>query len=314
MILRSMAGPGELDLLVSLSRKTEISARWVRGLLERGEARPEWCRMAFSPDGELLAAHVLDGWESGGEVPVLVTLLGHADEPAAVALLDHDLRRFGIGPIGARLVLSADATPELRALREAQPRILAAAGFDLAVERVHITWQAATPVPRPTGRLSFRPAATYGHDALVELFAEVGDGSVDHGMVSGRAEHGRHGEAAARLRLARQRRHPDAWFAVGVDEAGAIVGYVQAAADDERRFLAEIGVAASRRGRRYVDELLAYGTAAAADDGAPEIYSHTDVANRGMRAAFARAGYVESGTRRDFHRAAAPKPALPSVP
>ena len=94
---------------------------------------------------------------------------------------------------------------------------------------------------------------------------------------------------------------------VGVDSSGVPVGYVQSAMDnDESAILAEIGVVATQRGQGYVNELLAYGTAVLADSGVSRIGSDTDVANRPMRAAFARAGYVEFASRRDYHwRAAA---------
>ncbi|MGD0558299.1 MAG: GNAT family N-acetyltransferase [Streptosporangiaceae bacterium] len=239
MIYRGIVDQSEIDLLVSRHAKREVSARWVAGLLERGESRPEWCRMALSDDGELLAAHAMDSWSidrDPGETPTFVHLLGHVDEAAAVALLDHDLRAFD-------------------------------------------------------------------EDDLVEVFAAVTDGSVDHSMIIGRAEHGRREEAAIRLGQARRRKHEDDWFVVGVDGAGVPVGYVQSALDvDDGGFLAEIGVVESQRGHRYVDELLAYGTGVLADRGETQIRSHTDAANHAMRAAFARGGYAETGSRRDFRR------------
>jgi RimJ/RimL family protein N-acetyltransferase len=311
MVFRSIDDESELEFLVSLSAKRAVSARWVAGLLERRESRPQWCRMALSANGDLLAAHALDSWSPDGEpgpAPTFVHLLGHADEAAAAALLTHDLRCFGAESVEARVVLDVDAAPDLRMLRESQPRVLSAADFTLEVDRVRIQWLSRSPTPRPSGVLTFRSAATFPAGDLVEVFAQVGDGSVDHGMVTGRAGSGRCEEAARRVRHAWRRPHEDGWFVVGVDRAGVPVGYVQSAmVDGERPILAEIGVVAARRGRRYVDELLAYGTAVLADRGVPRIGSDTDVANRAMRAAFARAGYVEFASRRDFRWRAAPR-------
>jgi RimJ/RimL family protein N-acetyltransferase len=304
MIFRSVVDESEFGLLVSLSAKRETSSRWVAGLLERGESRPQWCRMAFAPNGEICAAHVLDSWSADGEpgaVPTFVQLLGHTDGAAAVALLAHDLPIFGAKSVRASIVIDSDASPELRMLREEQPRLLEAAGFDLDVDRVRLEWSAASPVPRPTGVLTFRPAGTLSAEDLVEIFASVGDGSVDHGMTAGRAEHGRWQEAARRLHQARRRRYEDDWFVVGVDQSGVPIGYVQSAmSDGERAILAEIGVVETHRGHRYVDDLLAYGTGVLTDEDVKKITSDTDVANRGMRAAFARAGYREFAARRDF--------------
>jgi RimJ/RimL family protein N-acetyltransferase len=307
MIFRSITGRSEIGPLVSRSRRQEVSARWVAGLLDRGESRLEWCRMALSDDGELLAAHAMDSWSMDhdpGDTPTFVTLLGHADEAAAVALLDHDLRETGAATVDVRLVSDADSPAELSTLREGQQRVLEAAGFTLEADRVRLHWtKSSGPVPEPAGRLTFRPATAFSDSDLVDVFAAVGDGSVDHAMITDRARHGRRAEAAIRLGQARRRKYEGAWFVIGVDSTGAPAGYVQSALDvDDLAFLAEIGVVESQRGHRYVDELLAYGTSVLASRGETQIRAYTDAANRAMRAAFARGGYVETGSRRDFRR------------
>jgi hypothetical protein len=312
MIFRSITSRSEIELLVSRSAKQEVSAKWVAGLLERGESRLQWCRMALSDDGELLAGHAMDSWSldrDPGGTPTFVHLLGHVDEAAAVALLNHDMRAFMAVTVDARLVSEVDAPAELRTQREGQQRVLCAAGFTVEVDRVRLHWTTASapgrvpPQPRHGGRLTFRSATTLADGDLVEMFAAVSDGSVDHGMITGRAEHGRRQEAAIRLGQARRRNHEDDWFVVGVDGAGAPVGYVQSALGaDDLAFLAEIGVVEPQRGHRYVDELLAYGTGVLAGRGETRVRAFTDAANRAMRAAFTRGGYAETGSRRDFRR------------
>lgn len=223
LMFRSITDDSEVDSLVSLSVKRDTSARWVNGLLERRESRPEWCRMAWSDDGELLAAHVFDSWSPDGEpgqVPTFVQLLGHTDEAAAAGLLTRDLSTFGARSVRARIVIDADAPPELRALRESQPLVLQAAGFESEVDRVRLSWPTGVAVPRPTGTLSFQPAATFPAGTLEQIFAEVGDGSVDHGMRTVRAESGRDQEAAQRLSHAWHRDHAEDWFVVGLDRSG----------------------------------------------------------------------------------------------
>lgn len=303
MIFRGIVDRSEIDLLVSCSGKKEASARWVQGLLERGESRLGWCRMATSEDGALLAAHALDSWSPDrppGDTPTSAQLLGHTDEQSAVVLLEHDLRALHVRSLGVRLVSDADAAPDLRLLHDGQRRVLYAAGFRVEVDRVRAEWR-GWPPPRQAAELTFPPVAAVDEDELVEVFAAVGDGSLEHAMITGRAEHGRHGEALIRLDRARRRRYADDWFVVGVNVAGGPVGYVQAAlAENDRAILAEIGVVQSHRGHRHVDDLLAYATGVLTDHGQQHIRAYTDAANRGMRAAFARAGYAETGTRCDF--------------
>ena len=120
-------------------------------------------------------------------------------------------------------------------------------------------------------------------------------------MRTGRAGSGREREAAKRLGHAWHRDHADDWFVVGLDSARQPVGFVQCAmVDRDRAILAEIGVVESQRGHRHVDELLAYGTGVVLDAGVKTLVSTTDQENRVMRAAFARAGYVEFAAQRDF--------------
>lgn len=289
---------------MSLSAKVEASIRWVTGLLDSGEGRPEWCRMAFSDKGELIAAHAFDSWSPTGEpgpIPTYVLLLGHSDANAAVDLLRHDLVALGAQSVDARIVIEHDAAPPLRALRKSQPALLRAAGFRLDVDRVRLRWPPGRKPLQPRGVLTFRPEATVAPDTVERIFAEVADESVDNGMCQGRAERGRQQEAAHRLDIARHRDYPADWFVIGCTGDDEPVGYVQSAlAGDDRAMLAEIGVVAAQRGHRYVDELLAYGTGMILDSGVRSISADTDQANRAMRAAFARGGYEEFAARHDF--------------
>jgi hypothetical protein len=130
-----------MQLLVSLSEKVERSVDWVVGRLNRGESRLEWCRMATTAAGELVAAHAFDSWSL---TPIRVhcprssICSAHRDESVAAALLMHDLRALGARSVQARIVVEADAPPALRALPESQPALLAAAGFELEVNRVRL--------------------------------------------------------------------------------------------------------------------------------------------------------------------------------
>lgn len=307
MIFRRIADLGEVDLLVSRSMNASASARWVTGVLERGQSRLSWCRMAISEGEQVLAAHVMDSWspDAGpGKIPTFVQLLGHVDEAAATSLLVHDLAATGARDVQVRLSSDADAPAQLRAMREQQHQVLAAAGFDLTVERVRVHRHGdAPPLPRQPARLTFQPAATAATAEVVEIFAAVGDASLDHAMTTGRAEHGRDGEATRRLDRALRRTHDEDWLVLGLDEAGAPVGYVQAAiAEGGPAILAEVGVVQPRRGHGYVDDLLAHATATLAARGHPQVRAFTDTANHPMRAAFTRAGYSETGTRHDFRR------------
>ncbi len=296
MIFRSLAGRSELNLLVSLSRKSEVTARWIGGMLDQGDTRPEWCRIALGPRGELRAAHAFHSPRPEGS-PAQVALLGHADRSAAEALLRHDLRHFDLNSLGAHQAVYTDGHPRVAELRAEQEAVLLAVGFRVTVPRV-LLGRPAGPIDVPNG-LSFRPASSVAPDRLRGIFRDVGDGSLDYEMRTVRSEAGPDAEAAYRLDRALARDFRDDWFVIGLDGSGTPVGYVQSAVvGDGRAILAEIGVVAARRGSGYVNDLLAYGTGKLA--GFPEVVSTTDAGNVPMRAAFARAGYAETGTRTDF--------------
>jgi RimJ/RimL family protein N-acetyltransferase len=301
MIFRSIIDESELDLLVSLSRKRDTTARWIAGMIARGETRADWCRLAIVA-GELVAAHAFDSFHPGAPIRCL-NLLGHRDPTNAAALIDHDLSGLDIASVEAQITVYHDAERDLAALRESQAAVLIDAGFELAVHRVQLRWTGTAP--RVSDRLQFRPASQLPAEELERLFREVTDGSLDHSMTYDRAETDPVTEACDRLARARARAYQDGWFAVGVDDSGEPVGYVQSALVGDRPILAEIGVVQSRRGVGYSNDLLAYGTAVVADHG--YVDSTTDAGNTPMRAAFARAGYVESGSRRDFRWRRAPE-------
>lgn len=300
MIFRSIQ-PDEVDFLVSRSANVTDSARWVRGLLERGESCVSWCRVAVEDD-ELLAAHALDSWsldDPPAETPAFVSLLGHNDRRAATALLSNDLDLFRATSVQANLSCETDAPQELRLLRQDQHHVLQAAGFTLLVDRVSMQWSGA-PLPSTDSAVTFEPAADMPEEELIEIFAAVADASADHGMRLGRDSHGRRAEASTRLQAARRRTHEHHWFAMARDASSAPVGYVQSALINGRAVLAEVGVVQEQRGRKFVDQLLTYGTSVLTAHGETRVRAHTDQANSAMRRAFARSGYTEVGTRVDY--------------
>lgn len=284
-------------------RRSPVADRLGRSVsdsLASGGTRPEWCRSASSADAGLLAAHAF--WSrTPADPPVLVDLLGHRDRAAATALLRHDLEWLAVDAMDCQVVIADDADDALRRLRTAEAGMLVDAGFRAVVERIRVEWLRAVGCPSVAQSLRMRPASQVATDDLVALFAGVGDGSLDAGMIADRARLGRTGAARDRLARRTAMRHEDGWFAVGVDPRGNAVGYVLAAlVDGNRPVLAEIGVAESARGRRLVDELLAHGTRVLAEHGALQIRGDVDAANRPMRAAFSRAGYREFATRQDY--------------
>jgi RimJ/RimL family protein N-acetyltransferase len=68
-----------------------------------------------------------------------------------------------------------------------------------------------------------------------------------------------------------------------------------------------IGVVPEHRGKGYVDDLLAEGTATLHAAGAERVRADTDTRNLPMAAAFGRAGYAEFAKRREYGVKLAPQ-------
>jgi ribosomal protein S18 acetylase RimI-like enzyme len=265
--------------------------------LREGATRPEWLWRAY--DGDELAAAVV-WWSNDEGRPEMVDLLGANDAATGAELLLRS--RDALDATAGLSCVQVDE--DVATLGEAMPVVadaLTRSGFVPEVDRVRVEWKPTSPVPALPGRLAMRPAKALPDADLVELFAAVADGSLDHGMTGERAERGRTGEAEHRLQAARRYAGEPDWFTVAVDPDDGLVGYVvPAMIDGYRPVIAEIGVAAAYRGHGYSDDLLAHGTRVLADAGAPQIRGDTDLANTPMRAAFRRAGYVEFARRFDY--------------
>jgi RimJ/RimL family protein N-acetyltransferase len=93
---------------------------------------------------------------------------------------------------------------------------------------------------------------------------------------------------------------PHDWWRVAALPDGDPVGFVIPAHNGYNAIIAYIGVLPAHRGRGHVDEILAEGTRLLAAERVPRIRASTDVGNRPMAAAFARAGYVTFGHRIDM--------------
>ncbi|HEX5494341.1 MAG TPA: GNAT family N-acetyltransferase [Mycobacteriales bacterium] len=291
-----------LDLLCALSPPHRGRRAMAEAELAEGGYRLQWCRVALDRTGRPLAAHAW--WaRPGTDTPHLVDLFGATDLDAAVELLVGARADLDLDVAECWLSVPGDGDTAVEQANPVEVPVLRVTGFRRIVDRVRLEWlpRDGVPEPEPPGRLEFRPAGSFSRPELLEIFAAVGDGSLDHHMRAGRTRDGVAAEAGHRLEHTAAMSGPPHWFAIGVDASGTPVGYVRAAhVTGGHPVLAEIGVVRAMRGRRFVDDLLAHGTRLLAEAGAARITSDTDLANTPMRAAFGRAGYREFARRYDF--------------
>jgi ribosomal protein S18 acetylase RimI-like enzyme len=294
LTLRPITGRDELDLF---RRFRYVLDDELAGDLDSGRRRPEWMWLALR--GERLVARA--AWWSRP----------HAEAPMYLDVFDLDEETPDRVEVGVRLLETAMAEvapghrpeysryvppgwrddPRARSAVEDRMTALERTGARLFVERLRLEWRPGSPVPAPTGRLTFGPADDT--DQLVDLLTEVLDGTLD---AHGRADLTRRSprEVAVAQYEEELTRYPSPreWWRVATLPDGEPVGFVIPAHTGYNPAIAYIGVRPKHRGHGYVDEILAEGTRVLAAEDVPRIRADTDLGNVPMARAFARAGYV----------------------
>lgn len=267
-------------------------------LLELGSVRPDWCWLALDAAGHVLARHYWWG-RAGSPRPIGLNHVS-SEHAAAAELIIHARGHLDLEQAWCVITAAIEQGEDPSAVQAGLVALVLESGFRFEVARVTVEWTNGAALPPRSGRLVFRPARSLDDELLVALFAAVADDSLDHGMVADRARLGAQEEARRRLDTVRSYRGERDWFSVAFTAAGEPVGYTVPGLADDVPMVGEIGVAATHRGHRYVDDLLSFTTAVLAASGAEAIVGDTDRANTPMRAAFARAGYREFAWRDDY--------------
>ena len=181
----------------------------------------------------------------------------------------------------------------------------ARAGLTDELERIRFEWTPDAGLPRPSGRLVFRPEPD--DDAFLDMFRQIAMGSLD--VITRR-------EVAA-LGAARQARDDmgiylampgdrNWWrlaYTAGPGGApsggrpGQLAGMILPNRNSNGAVVGYLGVVPGLRGRGYINDLVAETTRFHAGRGEPRIGATTDTTNLPMAAAFERAGYRAWGIR-----------------
>jgi RimJ/RimL family protein N-acetyltransferase len=171
----------------------------------------------------------------------------------------------------------------------------ARAGLTDELERIRFEWTPGAGLPRPGGRLVYRPEPD--DDRFADVFRQIAAGSLD---VTTRRE-------VALLGAARQARADmeiylampgdrDWWRLAYTAADGQLAGMILPNhSTDGGAVVGYLGVVPGLRGHGYIADLVAETTRFHAGRGEPRIAATTDTTNRPMAAAFERAGYRARG-------------------
>ncbi len=302
---------GDLDLFIDAAGFPDHRAdveQYLDRMFAAGSMRPEWCFVAE---------------EAGRPVGrVAFWTLPGMEEPFALVLLDLDwedkFMDVGTGLLGdvldrARALGAAEIEhvvddPPIRPQFQHHPQrrteLLDRIGFSFRRETGRFERRGDEP-PAVPERLSFRTLREVGEDAFVEAMKQVSEGTLDREIHEERERLG--GERAARefFEDAQRVRYEPSWWQLAYTSDGQLAGLVMPAEPPGFLTIFYIGVVPGMRGRGYVDDLLAAGTATLLDarkkDGNDKaLLTDTDVANGPMAAAFERAGWTRFAGRREY--------------
>ncbi len=172
----------------------------------------------------------------------------------------------------------------------------ARAGLADELERIRFEWTPDAGLPRPSGRLAFRPEPD--DDVFLDVFRQIAVGSLD--VMTRRA--------AGRLGADRQAREDmevylampgdrDWWRLACTAADGQLAGMILPNRNTDGAVVGYLGVLPGLRGRGYINDLVAHTTRFHAGRGEPRVAATTDTTNRPMAAAFEHAGYRACGIR-----------------
>lgn len=190
--------------------------------------------------------------------------------------------------------------PQWQDSQEGRVGLLERLGFGLRRETSRFEWRTEHGLPAVARRLDFRALDEVGEEAFVGAIERVSEGTLDREIQAERDELGPAGAAREFFELERKLEYEAAWCQLAYAPEGGLVGLVMPARNPTAAVINYIGVVPEHRGRGYVDDLLAAGTAALHASGAERVLADTDTRNEPMAAAFRRAGYEEFAGRREY--------------
>lgn len=305
----------ELDLFIEAAPDNrEEAGQYLESMFDAGAMRPEWCfvveeegrpvgRVAFwtLPEMEYPFALVLLDLPWDGEyLSVGGRLLGDALDEA---------RELGAEEL-EHVLDEPPMQPQFQRHPEKRIALLEEAGFSLKRETDRFEFREGEH-PAVSERLSFRTLEEVGEEAFVDAMRKVSEGTLDREILEERERLGPEKAARAFFEDAQRIKHDPSWWRLAYAPDGDLVGLVMPAEPPAFLTIFYVGVAPEMRGRGYVDELLAAGTAtlrsARTEDGNEKpLRADTDAANAPMAAAFGRAGWTRFAGRREYTTRLAP--------
>lgn len=267
----------------------------IRTLWDEGSGRPDWTLIAADRDRPI-GRLAMFSEPLGCELPevechlaALWLDLGHSERDAAAAELLN--RAAELASAVAPTIIERRLNPEVHDQIPMWRSILEANAFHIFQEKEGFVWTDTGQAIPERARLRFRTFNEVGPDAFGDAMAVAIEATLDRNDRYYLERCGPRGWGRQMVEFLKSG-DERSWL-LGYEADGALVGYVAIGPfEPDTATVAHIGVAPNHRGRGYVDELLAAGTAAARSRGFRSILSDVDTLNAPMIAAMERNGHV----------------------
>jgi ribosomal protein S18 acetylase RimI-like enzyme len=302
-------GNDELDLFVEAAglpdHQREIR-QYLKNMFAAGSMRPEWCFLA--EDGDRPVGRVAFWTLPGMEEPFALVLLD-VDWEGNYAPLGKRLLRYTLDAahaLGAadieHVIDDLPVRPQFQHHANRRIELLESVGFSLRRETSRFERRGTEPPTEP-GRLKFRTLEEVGKEAFIEAIERVSEGTLDREIRTEREKLGTKRAAQEFLDDASRVQHDTSWWRLAYAPNSELAGLIMPAEPPGFLTIFYVGVAPDMRGRGYVDDLLAAGTAtlhAAGSKNDKPLIADTDVSNEPMAAAFRRAGWARFAGRQEY--------------
>ena len=300
----------ELDIFVgaagSPDHRREVR-QYLESMFAAGSMRPEWCFVAEEEEGRPLGRVAFWTLPSMRKPFALVLLDVAWDGDHAGARLLGDVLGEAARAGAEEIVHVVDAPPmppQFQRHPEKRVELLRSVGFTFRRETGRFELR-GEETPVVSGRLSFRTLEEVGDDAFVDAMRIVSEGTLDREIREERERLGPQGAARGFFEDARMVAHDPSWWRLAYAPDEQLVGLVMPAAAPAFLTVFYVGVVPRMRGRGYIDDLLAAGTATllearGREENEKPLQADTDVANAPMADAFVRAGWERFGGRREY--------------
>lgn len=295
-----------IDDFVGVPGDPDDYADAVAALWKSGESKPQWCFLLEEdglPIGRIgfrVTPTTSDPRWLGSLPPTELGVFGlHLPWEGEYVAAGRRLLSGSLEAAGAELpdVLEVRINPEVHPHPEARRRLMEASGLELFQEKQGFWWEDDGSEVRVPARLEFRTVNDVGLEAYRAVMAPCGAGTLDRNDRYYWQGCGPENWAAQMTEYLSD--EDAAMWLIGYAE-GSPAGYVTVVSvPDWGATIGHIGVLPDRRGRGYVHDLMAAGTAAAQRSGIKTMLSDVDVVNKPMIEAMRRAGHHDG--RRPWH-------------